>query len=66
MVKKVESKGESIEALLAQTNDLLKKQLILQLALQGVPKQSIRKVVGVGMNYVTDVLRPLKGKVDVQ
>lgn len=66
MAKKQDKKESSTEALLEQTNDLLKKQIILELAILGVPKQSIRKIVGGGMNYITDLLRPLKGKVDIK
>lgn len=51
-----------LETLLGQTNDLLRKQLILQLALQGVPQQSIRKIVKCDMKYITELLKPLKGK----
>lgn len=51
-----------LNELLEQNNDLLKKQLILQLALQGLSYQTIRKMVKCEMNYVTDFLKPLKSK----
>jgi hypothetical protein len=50
----------STETLLQETNELLKKQLILQLAQLKVPKQSIRQIVKCDMNYVTNILKPLK------
>ena len=62
--KKVK-KDRSVEALIEETNDLLKKQMILQLAMQKVPKQAIRKVVGGAMNDITNFLKPLKGKIDI-
>lgn len=59
-------KDNSLESILGQTNELLKKQLILQLALQGVPQQSIRKIVKCEMKFITDFLKPLKGKMDIK
>ena len=53
----------NLEILLSQTNDLLRKQLILQLALQGVPHQAIRQIVKCDMKFVTDLRKPLKGKI---
>lgn len=53
----------SLESLIGQTNDLLRTQLILQLANQGVPKHTIRQIVKCDMNLVTNILKPLKVKV---
>ena len=56
----------TVENLLDQTNDLLRKQLILQLALMGVPHQTIRQMVKCDMKYITNLLKPLKGKIPVK
>ena len=48
--------------LLSETNELLKKQLILQLAQLKVSNQEIRKIIGCDMNYITSFLKPLKDK----
>ena len=61
--KKIVKKTRSTEDLLQQTNELLKTQLILHLATIGTPHQTIRKIVGVDMKYVTRILKPLKGKI---
>jgi hypothetical protein len=50
----------SSETLLQETNELLKKLLILQLAQLKVAKHSIRQIVKCDMNYVTNILKPLK------
>lgn len=60
---KKDKSENTLELLLDQTNDLLRKQLILQLAMQGVPQQSIRKIVKCDMKYITELLKPLKGKI---
>lgn len=57
------AKHNAVEELLVQLNETLTKQLIFNLALQKVPQQSIRKIAGVDMKYVTKLLKPLKGKV---
>lgn len=54
---------KSLEMLIEETNDLLKKQLILQLAVLGVSQQAIRDSVKCDINYVNSVLKPLKGKI---
>lgn len=51
-----------VEQLLDQTNNLLRTQLVLQLATMGVPHQTIRKIVKCEMKFITDLLKPLKGK----
>ena len=48
--------------LLIETNELLKKQLILQLAQLKVSNHEIRKIIGCDMNYITSFLKPLKDK----
>lgn len=53
----------SLESLIDQTNDLLRKQLILQLANQGVPQHTIRQIVKCDMKLITNILKPLKGKI---
>lgn len=53
----------TLELLLEQTNDLLRKQLIIQLALQGVPQRSIREIVKCDMKYINKLIKPLKGKI---
>jgi len=63
MVKKAKKKSNSLEDGIEQTNDLLRKQLIIQLASFGTSHQTIRKIVGVEMKYVTNLLKPLKGKI---
>ena len=50
----------SVEVLIAQNNDLLKKQLILQLYLQQVPQQDIRCFVGGKMGDITKAIKHLK------
>jgi|GEM_PF-2599753 len=50
-------------AILERTNDLLRRQLILQLVMLGVPHHSIRKIVKCDMKYITEMLKPLKGKI---
>jgi hypothetical protein len=52
-----------LEMLVEQTNDLLRKQLIIQLAMQGMPQQTIRKVLKCDMKLITEMLKPLKGKI---
>ena len=59
---KRKTKPKSVEKLLIQLNDTLTKNLIFNLALQKVPHQSIRKIAGVKMKYITELLRPLKDK----
>jgi hypothetical protein len=40
--------------------ELLQDLIIVQLALAGVPGAEIRKVVGVGMNRVSKILKAIK------
>jgi hypothetical protein len=44
----------------AATTELLRTQLIVQLALAGLPHKQIRSVVGCEMARVTKTLKPLK------
>lgn len=44
------------------TEQLLQKTLIVQLGLAGVPTHQIRKIVGVGLNQVTAIVKLLKRK----
>ncbi len=62
--RKKKVKAVSTESLLQQTNELLRIQLILQLASYGMTQQKIRKIVGVDMKFITNILKPLKGKID--
>ncbi len=60
MAKKKEN-SKSTEDILNQTNDLLKKLLIVQLGLAGIPQLKIRSIVGGGMNEINAILKNLKG-----
>ncbi len=60
MAKKKES-SKSTEDILEQTNDLLRKLLIVQLGLAGIPQAKIRTIVGVDMNQINAIVKNLKG-----
>ncbi len=62
--KRIVKKTLSTEKLLQETNQLLRINLIIELASYGVPHQTIRKIVGTEMRLITEILKPLKGKVD--
>lgn len=49
-----------LPALIEQTNDLLRKHLIIQMVFQGVPNHTIRDIVKCDMNYITKIVKPLK------
>lgn len=42
--------------------ELLQDQMIIKLALAGIPQRQIRAVVGVNMHRVTDIVKHLKIK----
>ena len=62
--KKQTKKVQSMEELLMETNQLLRTRLIIELASYGIPHQTIRKIVGTDMKLVTEILKPLKGKLN--
>lgn len=62
--KRIAKKSLSTEELLQETNHLLRTNLIVELASYGVPHQTIRKIVGTDMKLITEILKPLKGKID--
>ena len=45
-----------------ETNELLRKLLIIQLGLAGVSQQNIRAVVGGNLKRVTDIMKLVKSK----
>jgi len=62
MAKKKKN-ANTLEDAIEETNDLLRKLLIIQLASLGASQQVIRKIVGGDMQFVTNLLKPLKGKI---
>lgn len=48
----------------ATNTDLLRKILIVQLAIEGVPQQNIRAIVGCDLNKVTAVVKLVNTKAD--
>ena len=52
---------KTMDDLLVQTNDLLRKSLIVQLGLAGIAQVKIRSVVGGGMNEINAILKHIKG-----
>jgi hypothetical protein len=60
MSKTISGKQESLEGLLRTLTESVQNQTIVQLGLSGIPQQTIRKIVGVDMKRVTQIVKHLK------
>ena len=60
MPKAIKGKQQSLEGLLRTLTESVQNQTIVQLGLSGIPQQAIRKIVGVDMKRVTQIVKHLK------
>lgn len=60
MAKANRKKSESVEDLLRDQNELIQKQMIIQLGLVGLPQQTIREIVGVDIVRVNRIVKHFK------
>ena len=56
----MKKRPETIEDLLRVQHDLMKKQMIIQLGIAGVPQAEIRQIVEVDMGRVNKIVKCLK------
>lgn len=50
----------ALEKTINRLIELTEKNMIIELAVNGIPHQKIRKIVGCDMRYITRLLRPIK------